>query len=108
MSASANRALIGRRRIVGSGLWDRGYLDLVGAAHLDISDSGQGELAFGAVTAIAEFSYSRTIRYFRWNGADEGDQISGSGSADLQDEGTIEIELSFDNGDEATLIAQRQ
>lgn len=51
--------------------------------------------------------YSRTIVYFRWRGFDEGDEITGSGSAELQDDGTLEIELSFDNGDEATLIGRR-
>ncbi len=39
---------------------------------------------------------------------DEGDEASGGGSAELQDDRTIEIELSFDNGDDATLKACRQ
>ena len=108
MSASANCELIGRWRIVKADLWDRDYLDLVEPAYLEIKDDGQGDLVFGALTAAAELSYGRTIVYFRWNGSDEGDQISGSGSADLQDDGTIEIELSFDKGDDATLIARRQ
>jgi hypothetical protein len=41
-------------------------------------------------------------------GFDEGDQISGDGSADLQNDGSIEIALSFDNGDDAVLIARRE
>ncbi|HET7282476.1 MAG TPA: hypothetical protein VFI67_09155 [Sphingomicrobium sp.] len=46
--------------------------------------------------------------FFRWTGSDEGDEISGDGSAELQDDGTIEIELSFDNGDDAILTARRE
>jgi hypothetical protein len=45
--------------------------------------------------------------FFRWNGFDEGDEISGEASAELNDDGTIEIALSFDNGDDASLIARR-
>jgi hypothetical protein len=37
--------------------------------------------------------------FLHWSGFDEGDEISGDGSAELQDDGSIEIELSFDNGD---------
>jgi hypothetical protein len=65
------------------------------------------EIAFGAVTAGGQLEYSRTIVFFRFNGFDEGDQISGNGSAELQGDGTFEIELSFDNGDDVTLIARR-
>jgi hypothetical protein len=39
-----------------------------------------------------------------------GDDLfsSGSGSAELEDDGTIEIELSFNNGDDAILKGRRQ
>jgi hypothetical protein len=43
----------------------------------------------------------------RWNGCDEGNEISGDASAELQQDGSLEIELSFDSGDDATLTAQR-
>ena len=51
---------------------------------------------------------AKTIVFFRWQGFDEGDEISGDASAELQDDGTIEIELSYDNGDDATLIGRRE
>ena len=108
MSASAGCQLVGRWRIVEADLWDRDYLDLVEPAYLQIGDDGWAEIVFGAVTAGGQLEYSRTIVFFRFNGFDEGDQICGDGSAGLQDDGTIEIELSFDNGDDFTLIARRQ
>jgi hypothetical protein len=46
--------------------------------------------------------------FFRWSGFDEGDEISGDGSAELQDNGTIEIELFFDNGHGAILTGRRE
>ena len=55
-----------------------------------------------------ELEYSRSIVFFRWCGFDEGDEVSGAGSAELQDDGTVEIELSFDNGDDVTLEARRE
>ena len=37
-----------------------------------------------------------------------GNEISGDGSAELEDDGTIEVELSFDNGDDAILTGRRE
>lgn len=99
--------IIGRWRIVKADIWDRGYLDLSGPAHLTVSDSGWAELAFGALQAGGEIEYSKNIVFFSWNGFDEGDEISGEASAELQDDGSLEIELSFENGDDVTLIARR-
>jgi hypothetical protein len=108
MSASAGCQLIGRWRIVEADIWDRDYLDLVDPASLTIGKTGRGEFAFGVVNATMELEYSRTVVFFRWTGFDEGDEVSGEGSAELQDDGTLEIELAFDAGDDATLKARRE
>jgi hypothetical protein len=50
-----------------------------------------------------EVEYPQTIVFFRWNGCDEGNEISGDASAELQEDGSLEIELSFDNGDPVRL-----
>jgi hypothetical protein len=100
-------AIVGRWRIVEADLWDRDYLDLVGPAYLVIGDDGRAVFPFGAVEGGGEIEYSRTIVVFRWNGFDEGDEVSGEASAELQDDGSLEIELSFDNGDDATFTAHR-
>lgn len=39
--------------------------------------------------------------YFTWAGVDEMDEINGSGSAELQDDGPLEIEVTYYYGDEA-------
>jgi hypothetical protein len=108
MSGPAECRLIGRWRIVEADLWDRAYLDLAGPAYLRIGDDGWAEFAFGAANASGELAYGRTIVFFRWTGCDEGGEISGEGSAELQDDGTVEIELSFDHGDTAILTARRE
>ena len=108
MSAAASCQLIGRWRIVEADLWESGYLDLVEPAYLAIGRNGRGGFAFGAVTATMELEYANRIVCFRWDGSDEGDQVCGTGSAELDDDGTIEIELSFHNGDDAILKGRRE
>ena len=107
MSATANCRLIGRWRIVEADLWDRAYLDLCGPATLTITAQG-GEIAFGAMQASLEVEYAFDSIGFRWYGSDEGDQVEGEGTAELLDDGTIEIEFSYDNGDDAVLKAKRE
>jgi hypothetical protein len=41
------------------------------------------------------------LSFFHWSGFDEGDAIGSDGSAELLDDGSLEIELSFDDGDDA-------
>lgn len=107
MSAPAGCQLIGRWRIVEADLWDRDYLDLVEPAYIIFNQDGRGEFAFGAMNATMELEYARRIVFFTWFGFDEGDEMTGSGSAELGDDETVEIELSFHDGDDAVLKARR-
>ena len=106
MKAPADCRLIGRWRIVEADLWDRAYLDLCGPATLTIT-AQDGEIAFGAMEAGLDVEYARDSIGFRWAGCDEGDEVRGEGTAELLDDGTIEIEFGYDNGDEAVLKAKR-
>ena len=109
MSASARCQLLGKWRIIEADIWDCDYLDLVQPAYIVFGKDGRGEFAFGAVEATLELEYAPRIVFFNWTGFDEGDEVSGSGSAELtEDDDTIlEIELSFHNGDDAVLKACR-
>ena len=75
-------------------------------AALTITAQGS-EIAFGAMEAGLEVEYARDSIGFRWAGSDEGDEVQGEGTAELLDDGTIEIEFAYDNGDEAVLKAKR-
>jgi hypothetical protein len=108
MSGPASCEVIGCWRIVVSDLWDREYLDLAGPAYLQIGAEGWAEFSFGAVDATAKLEYGRRVIFFHWSGFDEGDAVGGDGSAELQDDGSLEIELSFDDGDDAILTAHRE
>ena len=99
--------LIGRRRIVEADLWDRDYLDLVEPATMIIKADGHGEIVYGAMQAGLDLEYGRSMVFFTWAGFDEMDEANGSGSAELQDDGTLEIEMAYHHGDEALLKAVR-
>lgn len=99
--------LLGRWRITGADIWEQGYIDLSGPAVLVIRADGHGDIAFGALQAGLDLEYARTSVFFEWEGFDEMDEVRGSGSAELQDDGSLEIELNFHNGDEAVLKAVR-
>lgn len=100
-------ALIGKWRIVEADLWDQDYLDLVRKAALEFRDDGYGEIAFGALQATLYLEYGDSVVSFNWLGFDEMDEVSGSGSAELNDDGSLGIEFAFHLGDEAQLKAQR-
>ena len=107
MTAPMNCQLIGRWRIIEADLWDRDYLDLVEPATMTIQADGRGEIAFGAMQAGLDLEYGRFVVFFSWAGFDEMDEVAGSGSAELQDDGSLEIEFAYHLGDEAVLKAVR-
>jgi len=107
MSGRPKCQLIGRWRIVESDLWDRDHLDLVEPAQMMIRGDGHGEIAIGALQAGLDIEYSATVIFFTWAGFDDMHEVNGSGSAELQDDGTIETEFAYHLGDEATLKAVR-
>ena len=100
--------ILGRWRIVEADLWDRDYLDLCGPASLVVQANGQGEIAFGAMQATLDVDYGPDEIGFTWAGSDEMDEVSGSGSAELMDDGSIQIEFEYHQGDQAVLKAIRQ
>jgi acylphosphatase len=56
-----------------------------------------------------EVEYARDSIGFHWAGCEEGDEVDGEGTAELLNDGSIEIEIEFEyrNGDEAVLKAKR-
>lgn len=106
MKASQN-PIVGRWRIVEADIWDRDYLDLCGPASLMVRANGDGEIAFGAMQASLETDYGPDEIGFAWAGFDEMTEVSGAGSAELQDDGSLQIEFDYHLGDEAVFRAVR-
>ena len=107
MTVPMDCRIVGRWRIVEADLWDRDSLDLVVLAAMTIGADGHGEIAYGAMQASLELEYRRSMVVFTWAGFDEMDQVSGTGSAELNDDRTIEIAFAYHLGDEAVLKAER-
>jgi hypothetical protein len=108
MTRRTDRQLVGRWRIVEADLWERHFLDLVGPAMLTIRADGHGEIAFGAMQAGIDIDYAPSMVFFTWFGFDEMDEVTGTGSAELLDDGSLEIEFAYHHGDEAVLKAVRE
>jgi hypothetical protein len=70
------------------------------------ASAGRTEAAV-AIQAGLDIEYSRSSVGFTWEGFDEMDEVSGDGSAELLDDGSIEIQFAYHNGDEAVLKAKR-
>jgi len=86
-------SLRGRWRIVETPDYDMGK-----PAYIVFRKPG-GEFALGCLTGDAV--------EFTWEGNDEMEPASGTGWADLQADGSIEGEISLNNGDDITFIARR-
>jgi len=108
VTSPKNCQVVGRWRIVAADLWDRDYLDLVEPATMTIRADGRGEIAFGALQASLDLKYGQSTVFFTWAGFDEMDEVRGSGSAELLDDGSVEIEFAYHLGDEAVLKAERK
>ena len=107
MSVPMECRVIGRWRIVAADLWERDYLDLCGQAVLDIRADGHGEIAFGALEASLEIAYGHSDVAFDCEGCDDMHEVRGSGSAELLEDGSLEIEFEYHRGDDAILKAVR-
>ncbi len=63
-------------------------------------------ISFGALQVGLDIDYSRSSIGFTWEGFDEMDEVSGHGSAELLDDGSIKIEFAHHIGDKAVLKAK--
>ncbi|MER8868315.1 transposase, partial [Mesorhizobium sp. M0751] len=74
---------------------------------ITIGADNHGEIAFGALQAGLDLGYGPSMVFFTWAGFDEMDEVTGDGSAELLDDGSIDITFAYRNGDEAILKAKR-
>lgn len=99
-------AVIGKWRIFESDLWEASDLDLVEPAYIRFDANGCGAFLFICVSATMLCAYGPNGVDFDWQGFDEMDEVSGSGDANLSDDGILTITISRHMGDEATLRAR--
>jgi len=66
---------------------------------------GNGEIAFGALQAGLDLAYGHEDVVFDWEGDDDMHEVWGSGSAELVEDGSLEVEFDCHRGDNAVLNA---
>jgi len=84
-----------------------GY-DMAGAGSYILFDQGGGEFALDCLTGSIYGACEGEAVEFEWDGNDEMDKASGSGWAEMRDDGSLEGEISLQNGDDIPFIARRQ
>lgn len=97
----------GKWRIVSMAMWDKAFLDMMAPAHIVFDDQDGGTFAFGCINATMNCTLTDTDADFTFEGSDEMETTSGEGWAELQPDGTIKGEITFQNGDESSFIAKR-
>jgi len=96
----------GKWRIVEMPDYAADFPDLMGPAYIRFNRSG-GAFAFGCVTGAIYGAADTNAIEFSWSGNDETDEAGGTGWAELQEDGTLEGQISFLGGNEAHFIARR-
>ena len=98
-------SLLGKWRIVELPGYEDDYADMVEPAYI-LFEARRGEFAFGCVTGSFGRRAESDAVAFDWNGNDEMDEASGEGWAELQSDGSLQGEISFQNGDDIPFIAR--
>ncbi len=102
-------ALLGRWNIESMDMWDTDAINLVGQGHITFDPRG-GEMAFICVTISLDCRGTGTkgaSLAFTFVGDDEGDEVSGSGTARLTGPDKLTGKLRFHGGDESGFVARR-
>ena len=107
-----NRELVvGRWRILETGVWDQDALDLVIPAHITFGRNGLGEMQLIAIGASIDYRVEKhldgPVVEFSWSGFDDDDPTSGRASARV-DADTMRGKLFIHQGDESTFVARRE
>ena len=102
-------ALVGRWNIESMDMWDAEAINLVEQGHVTFTEHG-GEMAFICVNIdldCRETGKQGKSVAFTFAGGDEGDEVSGSGTARLVGPEKITGKIRFHRGDESGFVARR-
>ncbi len=93
-------------RIVDTGTWVNDGLNILGPALLSLTGDGD-RLRMHCLLAHVTVRPTKSGVSFRWHGAWEYDQMSGSGAAKLGKDGRLRGKIRIRQGDESTFVAER-
>lgn len=81
--------------------------DMAGAGSYILFNVNGGEFVLDCLTGSIHGRCEGDAVEFTWDGNDEMDEASGHGWAELQQDGSLEGEISLENGDDIPFIAHR-
>lgn len=81
--------------------------DMAGAGSYILFDANGGAFVLDCLTGSIHGRCEGDAVEFTWDGNDEMDEASGHGWAELKQDGTLEGEISLENGDDIPFIARR-
>jgi hypothetical protein len=85
-----------------------GYDMMAGPGSYILFDEDGGEFVLDCLTGSIYGAYEGVAAEFEWIGNNERDEASGDGSAECQQDGSLQGEISLQNGDDIPFIAQPQ
>jgi hypothetical protein len=93
-------------RIVDTETWVNDGLDMLGPALLSLTGSDD-RLRMHCLLAYVNARRTKTGVSFSWKGAWEYDQVTGTGSVKLGNDGRLKGKITIDDGDDSTFVAER-
>ncbi len=84
-----------------------GY-DMAGRGSYILFDEDGGEFVLDCLTGSIHGASKGDAVAFEWSGNDEMDEAFGDGWAELKPDGSIQGQISLQNGDDIPFIAKRQ
>lgn len=98
--------LCGWWRITETSQWINDHLDDLGPALISITGDAD-RLRMHCLLAYVNVRATKTGASFTWEGAWEYDQMSGTGSVKLGNDGRLRGRIKIKDGDESTFLAER-
>jgi transposase len=105
-AGDAGMSVLGKWRITQMPDYTDDFPDMMEPAYIRFGPI-EGEFAFGCVTGQIWGGADTDAIQFSWAGANEMDEASGDGWAELQPDGSLKGEICFHNRDEAAFVAKR-
>jgi len=93
-------------RIIETSQWVNDDIDIIGTALISLTGYGD-RLRMFVLLAHVTCKPTKAGVSFKWQGAWEYDQVSGTGSVKLRKDGRLAGKIKIKDGDESTFIAER-
>lgn len=82
------------------------FLGTGDSAYIVLDGKGGGSLAIGAVTGVLHGGADAETVVFIWDSGGETEEVGGHGWVEMQPDGSLVGQISFDTGEETDFVAR--